>query len=94
MAADGCDRDLRNKYYLKHPSTGIIMPGYKIPNYDLVVEFVKRAALQNPRARWIGWDVAVTPNGCEMVEGNYFVNCDFLQTWDKKGKYSMMKSYL
>lgn len=45
-------------------------------------------------AGWIGWDVAVTPQGCEMVEGNYLVNCNFLQTWDKKGKYSFIKNYL
>jgi hypothetical protein len=65
-----------------------------IENNRVILSFVKKAALQNPKARWIGWDVALTPNGCEMVEGNYLVNCNFLQTWDKKGKYSWIKSFL
>ena len=90
----GMGKDLDNNYYLKHPSTGIIMPGYQIPNYDSVIKFVTDAAMQNPKARWIGWDVAVTPRGCEMIEGNYLVNCNFLQTWDKKGKYNYIKSFL
>lgn len=91
---NGLGKDLNNNYYLRHPSTQVLMPGFQIPNWQEVTRFVKAAALQNPKARWIGWDVAVTPNGCEMVEGNYLVNCNFLQTWDKKGKYSFMKSYL
>ena len=90
----GLGKDLNNNYYLRHPSTGIVMPGYKIPQWDVIISFVKKAALQNPKARWIGWDVALTPNGCEMVEGNYLVNCNFLQTSDKKGKYSWIKSFL
>ena len=90
----GMGKDLDNNYYLKHPSTGIVMPGYQIPNYDSVIKFVTDAAMQNPKARWIGWDVAVTPYGCEMIEGNYLVNCNFLQTWDKKGKYNYIKSFL
>lgn len=90
----GLGKDLNHNYYLRHPSTGIIMPGYRIPQFDEAIKFVTEAALQNPKARWIGWDVAITPNGCEMVEGNYLVNCNFLQTWDKQGKYNFIKSYL
>lgn len=90
----GMGKDLNNNYYLRHPSTQILMPGYQIPHWKEVTSFIVAAALQNPKVRWIGWDVAVTPNGCEMVEGNYLVNCNFLQTWDKKGKYNFMKKYL
>lgn len=90
----GMGKDLNNNYYLRHPSTNILMPGYQIPKWKDIIAFVTDAALQNPKARWIGWDVAVTHNGCEMVEGNYLVNCNFLQTWDKKGKYNLIKNYL
>lgn len=89
----GCGKDLLNKEYLRHPSTGIYMPGYKIPRWNEVIEFVKRAALQNKKARFIGWDVAVTENGCEMIEGNYYVYCGLMQIFDKKGKYNLVKSY-
>ncbi len=90
----GMGKNLLNKYFLRHPSTNMLMPGYQIPNWRGVMEFAKKAALQNPRARFIGWDIAITPDGFEMVEGNYLVNCNFIQTFDKKGKYSYIKSFL
>ncbi len=89
----GLGKNLNNKYFLRHPSTSVLMPGYQIPEWENVIGFIKSAALINPKARFIGWDVAITPNGCEMVEGNYLVNCNFLQTFDKKGKYSYIKSF-
>ena len=89
----GLGIDLHKQRYLKHPTTNIIMPGYKIPDWQDVISFVTKAALQNPNARFIGWDVAITPNGCEMIEGNYLVNCNFLQTFEHKGKYNYIKSF-
>lgn len=35
-----------------------------------VIETVKKAALVVPDVRIIAWDVAVTPYGVELVEGN------------------------
>ncbi len=90
----GLGLDLQKNRNLRHYSTQILMPGYQIPNWQELLSFVKSAALLNPRARFIGWDVAITPNGCEMVEGNYLVNCNFLQKFDNQGKYSLIKSYL
>lgn len=89
----GCGKDLLNNSYLSHPSSGIYMPGYQIPRWEEVLEFTKKAASKNPKARFIGWDVAVTPTGCEMIEGNYFVYCGFLQIFEKEGKYNYVKSF-
>ena len=89
----GCGKDLDNNEYLVHPSSGIFMPGFQIPNWEKAKDFVRRAAMVNTSARFIGWDVAIMPDGCEMIEGNYFVYCGFIQIFDKVGKYSLIKSY-
>ena len=86
-------KDLLNNEYLVHPSSGIFMPGYQIPNWNGVLDFAIRAASLNKAARFIGWDVAITPSGFEMIEGNYYVYCGLMQIFDKKGKYELIKSY-
>ena len=44
--------------------------GFQIPMWAQVIETVKKAALVVPDVRIIAWDVAVTPYGVELVEGN------------------------
>ena len=69
-AADGHGLD----EVMLHPSTGKRIPGFAIPNGQRMFEMVKRAALFFAPLRTIGWDVAITPNGFALVEGN--------ETWD------------
>ena len=40
-----------------------------IPQWKEVLDFTRRAACHNKDARFIGWDVAITADGCEMIEG-------------------------
>lgn len=53
-----------------HPTTGHIMPGFIIPHWDALLETVRRAALVNPRVGYVGWDLAITEEGIELIEGN------------------------
>ena len=55
-----------------HPGTDIMMLGRAIPFWKETVDLVEQAALSEPRLRFIGWDVAITPQGPELVEGNTF----------------------
>lgn len=90
----GCGKDLLNNEYLKHPTSGLYMPGFQIPRWCEVIKFVKEVAKVNKNARFIGWDIAVTPHGCELIEGNYYVYCGLMQIFDKTGKYHLIKSFL
>jgi len=83
---NGFGRDLKNNPYLYHPSTGVQMIGYKIPNWNIVKETVLEASLLIPQCRYIGWDVAITKSGCELIEGNSNPGPELLQTLDKEGK--------
>ena len=55
----------------KHPITGIKIKGFQLPFWDETIEMVKKAALVNTSNRSIGWDVAITDNGPELIEGNH-----------------------
>ena len=55
---------------LRHPSTGKVMPGFQIPNWDDVLRTVVGAARAAKNVGYIGWDVAVLPDGCELIEAN------------------------
>jgi hypothetical protein len=54
----------------RHPNTGVIFEGYKIPKWREIVEYVKRAHSLFYGLHSIGWDVAVTDDGVMIVEGN------------------------
>lgn len=44
--------------------------GFQIPLWNEVIETVRSAALKIPQIRFVAWDVAITPNSIELVEGN------------------------
>lgn len=63
----------------KHPDTGIPLIGYEIPCVKEAIELCKKAALEEPGMRFVGWDVCITPNGPAIVEGNDYPGYDFWQ---------------
>ena len=42
----------------------------QLPFWNEVVEMLKRAMEEIPKVAYIGWDVAITPNGPVIIEGN------------------------
>jgi len=65
--------------YTEHPNTHVPLLGYKVPFVKEAVEMAKRAALVVPQMRYIGWDIAVTPTGPVIIEGNNYCAHDFWQ---------------
>lgn len=66
--SEGCDNEGRR--YKNHPQTGKNIKGFTIPNWNRVIDTVKRAAAEIPEIGYIGWDIAVTENGAVLIEGN------------------------
>ena len=66
----GINEVLNSKYYFYHPGCDKLMVGMKIPMWDRVLEVVTEAAKKIPQIRYIGWDIAVTNDGVEMIECN------------------------
>lgn len=53
-----------------HPDTGVRFTGQQLPYWDEVIALCRKAAEVTPKVRSIGWDVALTPDGPVLIEGN------------------------
>ena len=65
--------------YTKHPYTGHQIVGFKVPFFKEAKEMILEAAMRVPQMRYIGWDVAITPNGPVIIEGNDYTAYDYWQ---------------
>lgn len=73
--------------YLRHPGTLRYMPDFEIPNFDAALECVERAMAALPGMGYVGWDIAVTPDGAELIEGNFAYPGGNIIQFDGVGKY-------
>jgi hypothetical protein len=77
-----------------HPVTGVSIVGFQVPFWKETLEMVKKAALQHPQNRSIGWDIVITENGPGFIEGNHDW-CKLLwQLPAKKGLKELLKPHL
>lgn len=53
-----------------HPATGVVFREACVPMWGQVLSLVERAAKSFLPIRTVGWDIAVTPQGPRLVEGN------------------------
>lgn len=72
-----CDKTV--SYYEAHPKSGKVFRGFRVPYFAEAVALCKEAALVEPRMRYIGWDVGITPEGPVLVEGNNLPGYDMAQ---------------
>jgi hypothetical protein len=90
--------DKNRNIYSEHPKTGCKIQGFKIPWWHEIVDMCIKASTFVPQIRYVGWDVAITPEGPVLVEGNNMPGYDFLQmpphTPDKIGMLPKFKSIL
>lgn len=63
--------DITKEEVTSHPVTGVPILGFQIPFWEETLEMVKNAALISKGNKSIGWDVAITNNGPELIEGNH-----------------------
>jgi len=60
----------RGERYRCHPDGGTAFYGRTLPLWKEAVELAGNAAKAFPQARTVGWDIAMTPRGVFLVEGN------------------------
>lgn len=61
-----------------HPGIGKSLIGFDIPRWEELKKFARNAAKVVPQVRWVGWDIALTPKGFELIEGNHDADPDLL----------------
>ncbi len=71
--------DKDSNYFDVHPATGCPIVGYQLPFWQESVDMCLRAAAVVPQIGYAGWDIAVTENGPQLIEGNPFPGHDILQ---------------
>ena len=82
--------------FLRHPSTGRIVPGFQIPNWNILLEQVQKAAsypTSLSKVGYMGWDVAVTPEGIALIEGNAYPMPALIQM-DGSGVYKKLTDFI
>jgi len=66
----------------KHPKTGVSFDRFQVPFWSQACRLVKETALKFLPIRTVGWDIAVTPTGPFLVEGNIW--------WDAPNQHRCM----
>lgn len=74
-------RDKKNNPYIYHPGSNVQMVGYKLPRFDELKKLIVEMSQSVPSARFVGWDIAITPDGFDLVEMNCPGGHDFLQAF-------------
>jgi hypothetical protein len=54
-----------------HPVSGKRITGFALPHWKEVKDLSRRAALHVPVNQSVGWDIAITRDGPELIEGNH-----------------------
>ena len=62
--------DYAGNKYIVHPITGCSFMGLQIPNCDKAIDLVKNAHSEIPECDYLGWDIAITQDGADIIEAN------------------------
>ncbi len=54
----------------RHPDTGAQIAGVKLPHFAEAIALAREAQLRLPQLRSLGFDIAITPQGPVIIEGN------------------------
>lgn len=79
----GFGRDKKNNPYVYHPDSNVQMIGFRLPEFGKLKEKIVELPQLVPQARFVGWDIAITPNGYELVEMNCPGGHDMFQAFGK-----------
>ncbi len=79
---------------LTHPGCEKIMIGYQIPMWTEVVGLIKEACSMIPECRFLGWDVAITDKGPQLIEANHRPGMVGIEYFGETGWYEKLKKYI
>lgn len=72
--------------YEAHPVTGKPFSEVRIPGVREAYAMCRRAAMEVPQVRYVGWDVAFSADGPVLMEGNAYPSYQMLQFNKATGK--------
>jgi hypothetical protein len=78
-AMTGDKPECLSQWYERHPVTGVEIIGRVVPCWDQVIALAKRAHHVIRDRVLVGWDIAITPNGPMLIEGNSYPDVHYPQ---------------
>lgn len=72
-------------HIIRHPDTGVFLPGFQIPFWNECLELIKEVAKKAKGIRYVGWDIAIMPDGICLIEANPGGDFDVAQEPMQKG---------
>jgi hypothetical protein len=63
----------------RHPVTGVEITGRMVPDWDAVAALAERAHRVTRDRVLVGWDIAITPSGPMLLEGNSYPDVHYPQ---------------
>ncbi len=73
----------------KHPLSGTKIKDFELPFFEDAKKMCEEAAKLSENVRYVGWDVAFTPDGPTLVEGNQYPGHDIYQVAEKLDENSI-----
>lgn len=77
----------------KHPISGLDIIGFKIPFWNELIIEVKKAHTELNGLKSVGWDVAITNFGVQIMEANWRYDVDLIQVSHDRGFIPVIQSY-
>jgi Sugar-transfer associated ATP-grasp len=75
----------------RHPDSGFRFRDFSVPQWQALREAASNAAKAFPEFRTVGWDVALTPIGPMILEGNWHYDPDGPQITLDRGIKSQVR---
>ena len=91
LTGDGVDKKLN---WVEYSSTGVKYDGYEVPYWEEIKALCLEAALVNDQIHFVGWDVAITPDGPLLIEGNRGSGFDLPQVLAKRGMKDLLEDLM
>ncbi len=80
-----CAAGKKDTHIIRHPDTGVFFPGFEIPHWDKCLALVNEVARKAVGLRYVGWDVAIMPDGVCLIEANPGGDFNVFQESAQKG---------
>ena len=74
-----CDKT--GETFKVHPTSKTFLIGFEVPYFKEAIDMVTKIATEETEMNYIGWDVAITPDGPLIVEGNNLPSYEIMQNY-------------
>lgn len=84
-------RNMAMDTFLFHPSTGCLIPGFRVPHWEAVKQTVRELGECVPDIQYVGWDIAILEDTVAVIEGNNGPGHHAVQMIAQTGLYDRIK---